>query len=256
MKRVRIGGTPVDLISINDLFEKLDQFVLVGKSHYVCFCDAHLCVRAHKERHIKDIMDNASLVLPDGVSMTIGARLLGKNVPDRLPGPVVMIKYCEHGVRSGLKHFFYGGGPGIAEKLAENLHRKIPGLNVAGTFSPPFRPLSESEEIEVKEIIEKSKTDVLWIGLGAPKQELWMAEHVGKINVPLMMGVGAAFDFHSGNIKWAPLWIRKSGLEWVYRMFTGGKRVFIRNAKFESLYTYIILKQVVEQRIFRRETGG
>ena len=129
------------------------------------------------------------------------------------------------------------------------LREKMPDLLVAGTYSPPFRPLAREEEMEVKNRIEESGADILWVGLGAPKQEKWMAEHIEKISVPLMLGVGAAFDFHSGNRKWAPAWIRKIGMEWFYRMLTGGRRVFFRNAKFESAFTCLIIKQAIAERL-------
>lgn len=243
--RIHIGGAPVDSISLPSLLTRLDEMVEDDESHYVCFCEAHLCVLATLEEDMRCILEESSLVLPDGVSMTLGARLLGKKLPERLPGPLVMFEYCKHGIEKGLRHFFYGGADGVAVRLAAKLHQQIPGIRIVGTYSPPFRPLTQEEEWAIKSRIEQSKTDVLWLGLGAPKQERWMAEHVGKINVPLMLGVGAAFDFHSGTRKWAPVWIRKAGLEWVYRMFTGGRRVFWRNAKFESLFTLIIIKQAM-----------
>jgi len=226
--RVHIGAAPVNSISLSSLLARLDEMVEDGESHYVCFCEAHLCVRATFEEDIRCILEEASLVLPDGVSMTLGARLLGKKFPDRLPGPSVMIEYCRHGIKKNVRHFFYGGGTGVAGQLAKNLKQQLPNINIVGAYTPPFRPLTLEEEQAIKHRIEESGADVLWLGLGAPKQERWMFEHVGKIQVPLMLGVGAAFDFHSGNRKWAPTWIRKAGLEWVYRMFTGGKRVFWR----------------------------
>ncbi|MBW2167297.1 MAG: WecB/TagA/CpsF family glycosyltransferase, partial [Deltaproteobacteria bacterium] len=157
------------------------------------------------------------------------------------------------GVSKGRKHFFYGGDNGVPERLSQSLKEKIPGLNVVGTFSPPFRSLTDVEVNNVKRMIEESGAEVLWVGLGAPKQEQWMAEHLGKIRVPLMLGVGAAFDFHSGNRKWAPLWIRKIGMEWIYRMVTGGKRVFLRNIKSDTLIIWILLKEVISRRLFNKQ---
>lgn len=245
--RVRIGKAVIDGISLPLLMRRLDEMVDSGRRHYVCFCEAHLCVRAMQEPDIRAILDGASLVLPDGVSMTAGARILGKKLPERLPGPIVMLKYCSYGTAKKRRHFFYGGADDVAECLAEQLRQKIPGLQVAGSYSPPFRPLTPDEEIDVKKRIEESGADVLWVGLGAPKQERWIAKYIKNINVPLMLGVGAAFDFHSGDRKWAPVWIRKLGLEWIYRMFTGGKRVFIRNAKFESTFIWLIMRQAIAE---------
>ncbi len=225
----------------------MDELIENRGTHYVCFCEAHLCVRTTFEEGVKKTLEEASLVLPDGVSMTLGARLLGKKLPERLPGPLVMFEYCRHGVEYGIRHFFYGGAAGVAEQLATKLRKHIPGIKIAGTYSPPFRPPTQEEERAIKSHIEQSEADVLWVGLGAPKQERWMADHVGKINVPLMLGVGAAFDFHSGNRKWAPTWVRKAGLEWVYRMFTGGRRVFLRNAKYDFLMACILVKEIISR---------
>jgi N-acetylglucosaminyldiphosphoundecaprenol N-acetyl-beta-D-mannosaminyltransferase len=236
-----------------DLLSRIDEMVESGGPHYICFCEAHLCMRAAQEPAIRKILDEASLVLADGVSMTLGCRLLGKRLPSRLPGPVVMLAYCRHSAQKGIKHFFYGGAEGVAEALSQRLQTMIPGLQVAGIITPPSRPLMDTEEADVKKRIEDSGAHVLWVSLGAPKQEKWMAEHVGRIHVPVMLGVGAAFDFHSGYRKWAPAWVRKAGLEWLYRMFTGGKRVFIRNVRYDSLMAYILFRQAIASRInFRR----
>jgi N-acetylglucosaminyldiphosphoundecaprenol N-acetyl-beta-D-mannosaminyltransferase len=162
-----------------------------------------------------------------------------------MTGPRTMLDLCRHGVAKGYRHFLYGGEVGIAERLAERLRETIPGLKIVGTCTPPFRPLTVEEERAIAAQIEQSQADVLWVALGAPKQELWVASHAGKINVPLMLAVGAAFDFHSGNRKWAPAWIRKIGMEWLFRTITGGKRVFLRNARNVPVFTWVILKQVV-----------
>jgi N-acetylglucosaminyldiphosphoundecaprenol N-acetyl-beta-D-mannosaminyltransferase len=243
--RVRVGGALVDVVCASDALARFDAMIASGGRHYACFCEAHLCVQAARDARVRKALERASIVLPDGVASTWGARLLGRKLPDRLSGPRVMLDLCRHGVDKGYRHFFYGGAEGIAERLAERLTEAIPGLKVAGTCTPPFRTLSPEEESAFAAQIEQSHADILWVALGAPKQELWVADHAGKINVPLMLAVGAAFDFHSGNRKWAPPWIRKIGLEWVYRMLTGGKRVFIRNAKNESMFTFIILKQAI-----------
>lgn len=242
--RIHIGGAPVDSISLSSLLPHLDQLVKDGNPHYICFCEAHLCVRATFEGEIRHVLEEASLVLPDGVSMTLGARLLGKKLPERLPGPLVMLEYCQHGIQNNLRHFFYGGADGVANRLAEILRQQIPDIKIVGTYSPPFRPLTQEEDQAIKSRIEQSKADVLWIGLGAPKQERWMVENLGKINVPLMLGVGAAFDFHSGTCKWGPAWIRKAGLEWLYRIFTS-RRIFRRGLRILPLFMFIVVKQMI-----------
>jgi N-acetylglucosaminyldiphosphoundecaprenol N-acetyl-beta-D-mannosaminyltransferase len=245
--RVRVGGAMVDVISLAEALTQFDRMIASGGHHYACFCEAHLCVRSARDPAVREALERASLTLPDGVAATWGARLLGRKLPDRLPGPMMLLELCRHGVAKGYRHFFYGGAEGVADRLAQRLTAMFPGLRVAGTYTPPFRALSEPEEQDVARMIEQSGASVLWVALGAPRQELWVAEHCGRINVPLMLAVGAAFDFHSGNRKWAPRWIRAVGAEWIYRMLTGGRRVFMRNLVNESQFTWIILNQAARR---------
>jgi len=242
--RLRIGGATIDSLDLPSLLLRLDEMVMGGQQHYVCFCEAHSCVRATLEEDMQHIFERASLVLPDGVSMTLGARLLGKKLPARLTASLVMLEYCRHSVEKGLKHFFYGCAEGVPEKVADNLERQVSGLQIVGTYSPPYRPLTNKEEVDVKHRIEESGADILWVALGAPKQERWMADHVGKISVPVMLGVGVTFDYFSGNRKWAPVWIRKVGLEWAYRMLTSG-RICRRGLISLPLFILIIMKQAI-----------
>ncbi len=244
-ERVRIGHVDVDALEQAELMDRLDAMVQSGDGHFVCFCESNLCVHASLDASVREALQRASLVLPDGVGMTAGARLFGERLPSRLPGPSVMLDYLRHSAHSGRRHFFYGGSTGVAEELADRLSRQIPGLQVVGTFSPPFRTLSPGELQDVKNRIESAGTEVLWVALGAPKQEKWMAENVHRIRVPLMLGVGAAFDFHTGRQKWAPRWIRKAGMEWLYRALTGGRRLLARNARCELKFTSLIARQVL-----------
>jgi N-acetylglucosaminyldiphosphoundecaprenol N-acetyl-beta-D-mannosaminyltransferase len=142
-----------------------------------------------------------------------------------------MLDACQYGLAKGWRHFFYGGAEGVAEKLAWRLGERFPGLQVAGTWCPPFRSLTPEEEASARQTIEDARPDLLWVGLGGPKQEFWIAQHLGRINVPVMLAVGAAFDFHSGNRAWAPPWIRQIGMEWAYRAATGGRKTFLRNVR-------------------------
>jgi len=245
VETVHIGKAPIASISKQDLMLYITAQIDTKEHNYICFCDSNLCVRATYEKEIRQFLDDALLVLPDGVAMTAGARLLGKPLPGRLPGPTIMLEVCKNGIDKGIHHFFYGGAQGVAEKLAKNLAKQFEGLQIVGTYCPPFRPLTNEEDEQVTKMINDARPDIVWVGLGAPKQEKWMHSHLGRLNAPLMMGVGAAFDFHSGNRKWAPAWIRKCGCEWIYRMFTGGKRVFWRNLKCVSMFVYLIFKQKI-----------
>jgi N-acetylglucosaminyldiphosphoundecaprenol N-acetyl-beta-D-mannosaminyltransferase len=206
-------------------------------------------VHALRNPELLGIVNRASLVLPDGIALLLLSRLLGRPLRERVPGPSFLLAACEHSAKKGYRHFFYGGADGVAVRLADVLSKRYPGLEVAGHYSPPFRPLAAEEENEIIQRIESARPHLLWVGLGAPKQEFWMARHVGKINVPVMLGVGAAFDFHTGTVPWAPKWIRRIGMEWVYRGFTGGKRVFFRNVWCVSYATALILREVWREKI-------
>lgn len=242
---VRIGVVPVCGIRLTELLRVFADAIAQRKSSYVCFCGAHLCVCAARDRRVRQALEEAAFCLPDGVGATWGARLLGERLPERLPGPSVMLEVCQHGLARGYHHFFYGGAKGVPDRLSEKLRERFPGLQVAGTYSPPFRELTTEEDEDVVDMINSCDPDIVWVGLGAPKQEIWASNHVGRLSAPLILPVGAAFDFHSGNKKWAPFWIRKIGFEWLYRMFTGGRRVFLRYTRHQPVFVAMILKQAV-----------
>jgi N-acetylglucosaminyldiphosphoundecaprenol N-acetyl-beta-D-mannosaminyltransferase len=157
-----------------------------------------------------------------------------------------MLRICDFGRAHGLKHFFYGGAPGVAEKLAANLQSQFPGMIVAGCACPPFRALTEQEDQAMVDAINASGADVVWIGLGAPKQEKWMAAQAGKLNAAATIGVGAAFDFHAGNVRWAPRWMRNWGLEWMYRLWCEPKRMWRRNLD-SPLFLIAVILQLMAQ---------
>lgn len=243
VRTTQVAGLTLGSLSRAQLVGRLLGMAKSGRGGYVCFCEAHLCVQARRDPAVRRALTGAALVLPDGVSMTLGASLTSGHRLERHPGPDVMLDVCREGVSHAIRHFFYGGALGVAESLATAVRQRFPGLVVAGTYTPPFRPLTDSEESEVKRQVEGSGTEMLWVGLGAPKQELWMSEHSERIRGPLMLGVGAAFDFHSGSRRRAPRFVRAVGMEWFYRMLTGGRRVFWRNLRYETAFTRLILAQ-------------
>lgn len=247
--RVWLAGVPISALDLQESLSRLGQMVSDGNYHYICFLEANLLSHVNRNRELRNVLCSSSMVLPDGVALTLLARILGIHLPERVPGPRFLPAACDYGLSRGYTHFFYGGKPGVAERLAVVLSQRYPGLRVAGTYSPPFRPLAEDEEHEVKATIEAARPHLLWVGLGGPKQEFWMAEHLGKINVPVMLGVGAAFDFHTGHAPWAPPVIRKMGLEWAYRAVTGGRRVFLRNLRCVSVSALVMVQEVWSGRV-------
>jgi N-acetylglucosaminyldiphosphoundecaprenol N-acetyl-beta-D-mannosaminyltransferase len=190
-------------------------------------------------------------VFPDGASLIMGAKFAGKRLSERHPGPQILLDLVGTGQSSGLKHYFYGGRVGVVERLSARLKKMYPKAEIAGHESPPFRPLSEQEEAAVRNRINESGANVLWVGLGAPKQELWLQRNIHGLNTSLNLGVGAAFEFFSGDQKWAPFWMRRWGLEWLYRMLTGGPRLFKRYVKYVPLCCYVMTKEAIRLRLAR-----
>jgi N-acetylglucosaminyldiphosphoundecaprenol N-acetyl-beta-D-mannosaminyltransferase len=251
-RQIVIGGIRLNAEDLQGALQSLDSLLADGHHHYVCFCESNLFVHARRNRELLKILNGASMVLPDGIALALEARLLNRPLTERVPGPGFLLAACAQGVAKGYRHFFYGGAEGVAERLAEVLMQRYPGLQVAGCYSPPFRPLGDTEEEEIRHRIESARPHLLWVGLGGPKQEFWIAQHVGKINVPVMLAVGAAFDFHTGAVPWAPKWIRKIGMEWFYRTVTGGRRVWRRNMWCVPLAAALILRDVWRERNNRR----
>ncbi len=162
-------------------------------------------------------IQNADYSLCDGVGVTAAGLAWGYRIR-RLNGPILQLECSRFGVSRGWRHFYYGGKPGVADQMATNLQAQFPGLIVAGTYCPPFRQLSAAEDQEIVKLINEAKPDIVWVGLGLVKQERWIAEHLGRVQAPWMCGVGAAFDYHSGAVPWAPEWIRRIGFEWLFRL--------------------------------------
>lgn len=240
--RIRIGKVNFAAFYRGQLFSEWDERIKRRHKGYVCFCEAHLWVRAEQDPTVAEALSRAAYVLPDGVAIIHAGRLFGRKFPERQPGPSLIIDFCRHGLRHGYRHFFYGGAEGVAEELRNKLCLEMPELQVAGTYSPPFHSLSEPEKEQIVTMINASGADVVWVGLGAPKQELWMQEFQERLNAPLLMGVGAAFDFHTGRQQWAPRWIRRIGFEWLFRATTGGKKVFFRYLKHVPLFIGLVVK--------------
>jgi N-acetylglucosaminyldiphosphoundecaprenol N-acetyl-beta-D-mannosaminyltransferase len=195
---------------------------------YIAVTGMHGIMEARHDASFRDILNCASMVVPDGMPLVWLGRLKGHPLKRRVYGPELMLDFCERSARKGFRHFFYGGGPGVAKKLADEMSNRFPGLVVAGTSSPPFRNLTEGEEKELVNQISQAAPDILWVGLGTPKQERWMHEHSSRLGAPVLVGVGAAFDILSGEKKQAPAWMREHGLEWFFRLLQEPKRLWRR----------------------------
>lgn len=215
------------------------------------FCEASLFSSALTDQRIVEVLRCSNWVFADGVAVKSIAQVNGTPFPERMPGPAFMLMACEYGLRFGWRHYFYGGAAGVADQLAKSLKERFEGLVVAGTRSPPFRDLTQDEEDMLRDEINRIRPHIMWVALGSPRQELWVYHHLDTLGVPYMFPVGAAFDFHSGSRPWAPQWVRRIGLEWLFRMTTGGRRIFLRNCRCVSTVGLFLVKEYVRH-LYRR----
>jgi N-acetylglucosaminyldiphosphoundecaprenol N-acetyl-beta-D-mannosaminyltransferase len=226
--RVWITGTPVSIASLPRVLSVLEVWVREKSERYIVCRDVHGVIRARSDSRLHDIHENADIVTPDGMPLVWTAKLLGHTEISRVCGPDLLAAVCGHGVNLGWRHYFYGSAPDVVEKLVRNLKARFPGMKVVGTYSPPFRGLSPEEAELACRKIRSSQADFVWVGLGSPKQEFWMADNVRRCGGAVLVGVGAAFDFHAGTVKRAPNWMRSSGFEWAHRLFREPRRLWRR----------------------------
>jgi N-acetylglucosaminyldiphosphoundecaprenol N-acetyl-beta-D-mannosaminyltransferase len=223
----RVLGVRVHAVQIPEVIEQMEVWIARrAAGRYIAVTGMHGVSESLDDPKLRDILNAADLVVPDGMSLVWVGRLRGCDLQRRVYGPELMETFCAS-TGSRYRHFFYGGGPGVAERIAA-AERDRNGIQIAGIYTPPFRPLTADEETEVAALVEASQADVLWVGLSTPKQERWMYEHRNSLKVPVMAGVGAAFDLNSGTLVQAPKWMRENGLEWLFRLLAEPKRLWRR----------------------------
>jgi N-acetylglucosaminyldiphosphoundecaprenol N-acetyl-beta-D-mannosaminyltransferase len=193
---------------------------------FIAVTGMHGVSESQRDPKFKKILNEADLVVPDGMPLVWLGKHHGHSLKRRVYGPELMQTFCRN-TASRYRHFLYGGAEGVPERLGDILHQKF-GINIVGSYSPPFRALSHQEDQEVIDRIHDARPDILWVGLSTPKQERWMYEHRAKLRVPVLVGVGAAFDLNSGRVKQAPVWMQNSGLEWSFRLWQEPKRLWRR----------------------------
>jgi N-acetylglucosaminyldiphosphoundecaprenol N-acetyl-beta-D-mannosaminyltransferase len=218
------------------------------------FCTVHSLVEATSNPALAAAFDSATMVCTDGMPLVWVARRRGARDAARVAGPDVMLALCDRGRAAGLQHYFLGGAPGVAEGLTKRLTERFPGLLVAGVSSPPFRPPTNDEDADLVARIDASGAQVVWVGLGSPKQELWAAEHAGRLAAPVILPVGAAFDYHSGRLRRAPRWMRRLGLEWLFRLAMEPRRLWRRYLTTNVRFAWLLLREEVARR--RRPASG
>ena len=227
-------------INVTNMEDTLDYIMVHQKElsgNYICISNVHTTVLSFRDEEYRHIQNSAAMALPDGKPLSMVSRKRGFPEAERVPGPDMMPKLLQRSEEEGYRHFFYGSSEETLDKLRERLLTDYPGLQIAGMYAPPFRPLTEEEDSQIIRTINDSQPDFVWVALGAPKQEKWMYEHKGKIE-GVMLGVGAAFDFMAGTVKRAPMWMQNLCLEWLFRISQDPKRLFMRylSTNFSFLY--------------------
>jgi N-acetylglucosaminyldiphosphoundecaprenol N-acetyl-beta-D-mannosaminyltransferase len=245
LQRVNILGVSVNAIDMSIAVGAVRQWIDKDDRNFVCVTGVHGVIESYRDPTLRKIHNAAGLVTPDGMPLVWLGRMMGFAQIKRVYGPDLMLAMCEYSIGRAYSHFLYGGGPEVPEKLAEELKDRFPGLKVAGTYSPPFRELTPDEDEGVIEMINDSGAQIVWIGLSTPKQEKWMSAHSKKLKAPVLIGVGAAFDIHSGLKPQAPMWMRSSGLEWLFRLATEPKRLWKRYAINNPMFVALAARQLL-----------
>ena len=245
MEKINILGVNVSAIDMPMALDVIEGWIARRERHYVTITGVHGIIESQADDELRHIHNRAGLVTPDGMPLVWLGRLNGHRHVARVCGTDLMLVLCERSAAKGYRHYFYGGKEGVPDLLKTRLQSRFPGLNVVGTHSPPFRRLTEAEDDRIVETINAAEPDIVWVGLSTPKQERWMAAHVDRLDAPVLIGVGAAFDFHAGLLKRAPRWVQHSGLEWLFRLLSEPRRLWRRYFKIVPLFIVKILGQMV-----------
>lgn len=258
IKSFFVLGTRIDVIQIPEVIEQIFEWIKTKKyGNYIVFSNAFDVISSKKDIRVRTAVDRSTLSVPDGISLVWLANLKGHFLKKRVYGPDLMFECLKLSESEGYSHFFYGATQETLSLLVKNLKERFPRLKVAGAYAPPFRALSPEEDRSIIEMIDKACPDIVWVGLGCPKQQLWMHEHhehKDKLKVPVMLGVGAAFDFFAKTKPQASGWIRDSGFEWLFRLATEPKRLWKRYLIYGSLFVYYVSKELLLS-LIRRGRG-
>ncbi len=226
--RFRVLDVPISVIDMATALASIDRKIANGQGGYICIRDTHGVMVAQDDPHFREIHEQAFMVTPDGMPLVWLGRLDGHSDIRRVCGPDLVDALCKHSLQRGYRHYFFGGSQRVADALAKSLSSRYPGLELVGCESPPFSAVTLEPNEKACSQIRAAEPDIVWIGLGSPKQEYWMHSNAPLLPGVILIGVGAAFDFHAGTIRRAPVWMQKNGVEWLYRLFQEPTRLWRR----------------------------
>lgn len=248
---MRVLGVPISLVNMQSAVQRIVSWGRFGSATRVFVRDVHGVMRAVEEPSLLELHESADLVVPDGMPLMWVGRLRGHGgAIGRTPGADLMEEVCRQSVDERLTHYFFGGKPGVAERMAERLTARFPGLRIVGTYSPPMRDIDaerpfEGEELQEIDAIRRARPDFIWVGLSSPKQEYWIAKAAPLLPHGVLLGVGAAFDFHSGAVARAPAFMRNNGFEWLHRLLSEPKRLWRRYLILAPRFVAMVLSEQV-----------
>jgi N-acetylglucosaminyldiphosphoundecaprenol N-acetyl-beta-D-mannosaminyltransferase len=246
-------GIPIAMTDYAQAMDVMDGMVERRERGYVCAVAVHAVMVSQHDDEMRRAVTGSTLTVPDGMPLVWAANLLGESLHNRVYGPELMDRYCARCAERGHRVWLYGGrDQGSLMQLALNLRRRHPGIEIVGGYSPPFRPLTGEEEDVIVEQINEAAADVVWVGVGVPKQEKWMAQMRDRLDAPVLCGVGAAFDFHAGRISQAPPWMQERGLEWIYRIAQEPRRLLPRYLSYNPAFLAAFGRQLVRERLAAR----
>ena len=241
--RVDVLGIHVSVTNLDHTVETFARWIDDDDRQLVCVTDMNALLHARADERLAAVYNTAGLTVPDGMPLVWAGQKAGFERMDRVAGPDLLERAMAEAAERGWTQYFYGGAEGVAEDLRDTFQERHPALKVVGVECPPYRELTEAEDAAVIARMNSSRADIIWVGLGAPKQERWMADHRDHLNAAVLIGVGAAFDFHTGRLERAPLWMQRSGLEWSYRLYTEPKRLWRRYLLGIPRFVFGILRQ-------------
>jgi N-acetylglucosaminyldiphosphoundecaprenol N-acetyl-beta-D-mannosaminyltransferase len=247
---IDVLGIPLAKTDYDATMDWMDAMIAHSEKGYICVAATHMVMVCDEDPELREAVLNASLTVPDGQPLVWAMNALGGDLDERVYGPELMARYCERGATTGTRMYLYGGrNQGALVQLALNLRQRFPGVKIVGGYSPPFRDLTEEEEDAIVAEMNGSKADVIWVGVGAPKREKWMAAMRDRLDAPVLVGVGAAFDFHAGLVPQAPVWMQSSGLEWLYRLAQEPRRLGPRYVRYNPRFITGFAKQYARHRM-------
>ena len=248
-RTVSVLDIPLALTDYERTLDWIDQMVQAREHGYVCVCNVHAVMASSEDPELRASLLSSSLNVPDGQPLVWAMSALGHRLDDRVYGPELMARSCARSAASGQRLYLYGGrNQGALVQLTLNLRQRYPGVRIVGGYSPPHRPLTADERAEVVHQINAARADVVWVGIGVPKQEKWMAQLRSELRAPVLIGVGAAFDFHAGLVPQAPPWMQELGLEWAYRLAHEPRRLWRRYTRYNPRFVRDFGRQLVAHR--------